>query len=388
MQSDIDTFPEYGPLSGYSPFREVQLCVDGMLAGVAWPFPIIFTGGVVPALWRPIVGIDAFDLKEDEIDITPWLPLLCDGNAHNFTMRVSGLNDDGNGTAVLSETTGSYWWVTGKVFIWLDADGHTTTGDGPHKVTPDPAIEVSSSLTITPNGTNETLLYQVNAHRSLSLYSTIDLSTGTETAIWRQDLTFSNSGNYSDQANISINNQLMQGYDVSSSGYARQYSYPLYAYSVTGSIRDNLTISANVNRGKEVKTLGQPVFPTGLESFSACEALHSQYSDFEGAWLSTNQTGTATYTANQTAQTSFGFGTTEQDMNFKGVLTAGKSDPDTFPLIVGSEELFYRRVEAINGSVIEDKETLLENPIGHALGYQPGAGRGFVLSNAQRHGLH
>lgn len=35
-------------LFGYSPFREVQLLIDGELAGVSWPFPVIFTGGVVP----------------------------------------------------------------------------------------------------------------------------------------------------------------------------------------------------------------------------------------------------------------------------------------------------------------------------------------------------
>lgn len=113
--SYTETFPQTGELYGYSPFREVQLYIDGHLAGVAWPFPIIFTGGVVPGLWRPIVGIDAFDLKEDEVDITPWLPLVCDGNSHNFTIRISGLNDYANSTAELSETTDSYWLVTGKV---------------------------------------------------------------------------------------------------------------------------------------------------------------------------------------------------------------------------------------------------------------------------------
>lgn len=82
---------------------------------MAWPFPIIFTGGIVPGFWRPIVGIDAFDLKEDEIDVTPWLPLLCDGNQHNFTIKISGLTVTSNGTNVLSEDTLSYWLVTGKV---------------------------------------------------------------------------------------------------------------------------------------------------------------------------------------------------------------------------------------------------------------------------------
>lgn len=137
----VNTFGA-GFLYGQSPFREVQLFIDGILAGVVWPFPIIFTGGtasphhhtltshtwpqpsafsphaysstnipsgIVPGLWRPIVGIDAFDLREDEIDITPFLPLLCDGTNHTFQIVVSGLNDNGKGKGSLSETVGSYW---------------------------------------------------------------------------------------------------------------------------------------------------------------------------------------------------------------------------------------------------------------------------------------
>jgi hypothetical protein len=45
LQSDIETFEPYdGTLYGYSPFREVQILIDGQLAGVQWPFPVIFTG--------------------------------------------------------------------------------------------------------------------------------------------------------------------------------------------------------------------------------------------------------------------------------------------------------------------------------------------------------
>jgi hypothetical protein len=45
--STVSTFAN-NTLLGHSPFREVQLLIDGQLAGVAWPFPVIFTGGVVP----------------------------------------------------------------------------------------------------------------------------------------------------------------------------------------------------------------------------------------------------------------------------------------------------------------------------------------------------
>lgn len=41
---DVDDFPGMS-LPKYLPFREVQLFIDGTLAGVVWPFPIIFSGG-------------------------------------------------------------------------------------------------------------------------------------------------------------------------------------------------------------------------------------------------------------------------------------------------------------------------------------------------------
>jgi hypothetical protein len=98
-------------LYGFSPFRELQLYIDGTLAGVSWPFPVIFTGGVVPGFWRPIVGIDAYDLREDEIDVTAFLPILSDGAPHTFEIRVAGINDTGHNDGSIVESVGSYWEV-------------------------------------------------------------------------------------------------------------------------------------------------------------------------------------------------------------------------------------------------------------------------------------
>lgn len=68
----VSTFEDNeGWLYGYSPFREIQLYIDGMMAGVEWPFPVLFSGGVDPGLWRPVVGIGAYDLPGFEIDVTP-----------------------------------------------------------------------------------------------------------------------------------------------------------------------------------------------------------------------------------------------------------------------------------------------------------------------------
>ncbi|KAK5724528.1 hypothetical protein LTR15_004574 [Elasticomyces elasticus] len=368
LQSQTDTFPQYGPLYGYSPFREVQVFIDGSLAGVVWPFPVIFTGGVVPGLWRPIVGIDAFDLREDEINITPWLPLLCDGNPHNFTIKVSGLNDT-DGTATLSETTDNYWLVTGKVFVWLDQAGHITTGSGPHTITPTPAFQISSIIGTTTNGTNDTLQYSVTAQRSLSFESTIYLSHGSEHASWRQTLSFSNNGSFSDGGNAQINTQQTTGYDISSSGYARHISYPLYADSIYVALQDNISYTATVNRGKDIQTVGKAVFPTGLESFAATKQLHGH--GFQGTSLTTVQNGNATYLQNTTTSASFSFGTTQQDMVFSGIETGIGASDMGFPAISGTRELFKRHVLAVNSTVVDDNEVLVNKPIGHVHG-RPG----------------
>jgi hypothetical protein len=91
-------FGDNNALYGHSPFRELHLLIIGQLAGVAWPFSVIFTGGgVVPAFWWPVVGIDAFDLFEDEIDIAPFLPILINDRGHTFEIRVVGIDDDGKG---------------------------------------------------------------------------------------------------------------------------------------------------------------------------------------------------------------------------------------------------------------------------------------------------
>lgn len=41
-----------GTTYGKGSFREARLLVDGQLAGVAFPYIAIYTGGIVPAAWR------------------------------------------------------------------------------------------------------------------------------------------------------------------------------------------------------------------------------------------------------------------------------------------------------------------------------------------------
>lgn len=42
---------------GEGPFREVRVLVDGRVAGVAFPYAVVFTGGIVPTAWRYVLPL-------------------------------------------------------------------------------------------------------------------------------------------------------------------------------------------------------------------------------------------------------------------------------------------------------------------------------------------
>lgn len=67
-------------LLGHGPLRVVNAYVNGIKFATQAPEPIVFTGGISPALWLKVVANDAFDLPTIDIDVTGLLPLLWDGD--------------------------------------------------------------------------------------------------------------------------------------------------------------------------------------------------------------------------------------------------------------------------------------------------------------------
>ncbi|KAI1816641.1 peptide N-acetyl-beta-D-glucosaminyl asparaginase amidase A-domain-containing protein [Poronia punctata] len=230
----IGTFPgNEGWLYGYSPFREVQLRIDGELAGVSWPFPILFTGGVDPGAWRPVVGIDAFELPSFEIDVTPWLGILTDGEAHRFELGVvgyDGLADDGIGTV------GENWWVSGSVFVWVDGESEQTTAKGLEIDAPSPLFHFQPTLGTftTDNGsvTNTSFYFSLNATRSLKISSIITTGGKDRQVAWEQDVFYSNIQNMTDYAfNQSLAMVSSGSYSSSASNIVSTYTYPMNLFS-------------------------------------------------------------------------------------------------------------------------------------------------------------
>eukprot|EP00756_Hemistasia_phaeocysticola_P047226 Hpha_TRINITY_DN21212_c0_g1::TRINITY_DN21212_c0_g1_i1::g.171596::m.171596 len=70
--------------------RLLSVSVDGITAGVQVPFPVIYTGGVCPLLWRPISGIESFDIPPYTFDLSPFAGVFADGAEHEVTVSVLG----------------------------------------------------------------------------------------------------------------------------------------------------------------------------------------------------------------------------------------------------------------------------------------------------------
>lgn len=361
LQSEVDTFAATaGSFPGYSPWREVQVLIDGQLAGVQWPFPVVFTGGVVPSLHRPIVGPDAFDLKEHEIDITPWLGLLCDGADHTFTIYVAGLLDDGGSAASVTQTVGSSWYVTGKIFVWLGEEGSVTTGSAPVVEAAAPDITISQATTKSANGTvNETLTYDTAVSRTYKVSAVVTTGENSSSTVsWSQSLSYSNKGYVWAEGYSQINDFLISGADEATTttraggaNYKSEYKYPLWCNSsVAYSAEGNLTIYGRLVQGQEVYVEGAAVFPDGLEAFAVGGA------SFTGSLANTTKDSVAYFFEYADDTVSSGYGSAAQAFTFGGFTGSGGGSVDAAP----DELLYSRDVEAANSTVTSDVEVLAQ----------------------------
>ncbi|WP_327685401.1 peptide-N4-asparagine amidase [Streptomyces sp. NBC_00467] len=115
------TVPDTAPYSckaGDGPYREVQIRVDGRLAGIAAPFPTVWTGGWSnPFLWYVIPGPRAFDIKPVQYDLTPFAALLNDGREHRVEVSVAGVPSGRPG-----------WSTPTNVLVWQDEGSTVVTG--------------------------------------------------------------------------------------------------------------------------------------------------------------------------------------------------------------------------------------------------------------------
>jgi hypothetical protein len=327
-------------------------------------------------------ALDAFDLREDEIDISPFLPLLNDGKPHDFEIRVVGIDDDGAGNGILTERIESNWVVTGKIFIWLDNDmDNLVTGTIPTIYAPAPSVHFKSTRkqSLIMNGSVESLEYSIQVSREIHIESAMITSAGSQTLFWKQDLVFSNAGILSNKGNDQIMRQTTSGTSSSSAGYSRSFDYPMWVISsYSAPPNGNVTISGKMGRGKNVQQLGDLAFLNDWRTIDRVSAPLPQHNlTFSGSNTVNWQNGTASYLSVPAQKRSYGSGSTTQLFVLSGTVQQPASmiqdGTSRASALHGSDtELYQRHLVAPHDSIVYDEEWIGGQGIQRALRWNPG----------------
>ncbi|KAF5391453.1 hypothetical protein D9757_001886 [Collybiopsis confluens] len=194
----LDELPS-GFAFGDGPFREVRLLIDGKVAGTAFPYPVVFTGGILPTAWRPITSYGALDLPTYVLDVTPFLPLLTDGKGHNFTLDVVSSEADG--------AINQNWFVSGLLQVVTAPTNSPTTGNMTVYMADNFPVS-SSSASVRQNGDE---IITVNASRKIHIESDVCSNNVCTKVVFDQSLEYSNVQSYLDDFNIENVLQISSG---------------------------------------------------------------------------------------------------------------------------------------------------------------------------------
>ncbi|ETV71354.1 hypothetical protein H257_13253 [Aphanomyces astaci] len=163
---------------GGGSFREVQILLDDEIVGAVWPLPLIYTGGLLPALWHPIVSIGAFEAPTYIIDLTPYVAKVLDGKPHNVSFAVDhGLD---------------HWPTNANLLVYQDHNVEETAATLDRKVFD---RNVAPNVVISGSGFYYTV--RTNVTRQVNVESTITNSQGIRKYNIKKKFNFVNRQEYS-----------------------------------------------------------------------------------------------------------------------------------------------------------------------------------------------
>jgi len=210
---------------GGTAFREGEVQIDGQPAGVVPVYPWIYTGGIDPYLWIPIVGVETLNFKPYRIDLTPFAAQLDDGNPH--TIAVSVFNDD------------NFFAANAALLVYEDHGTSQVTGALVKNGTAlAPAQTVVERVKFDQYG-NAKGTIKVTATHPVSLKGYVITSRGRVTTSVTQNISFSN----------------VQKINVTSSQYAQN-------------IEQSTTIASNsrtASAGRTLKAQSQWTYPFNMK---------------------------------------------------------------------------------------------------------------------------
>ncbi|KAI0757122.1 peptide N-acetyl-beta-D-glucosaminyl asparaginase amidase A-domain-containing protein [Daedaleopsis nitida] len=144
--------------------------------------------------WRPLTAFGAYGQPTYFVDVTPFLPLLADGSAHDITLRVRGQGE--------SPTINSDWLVYGPLHIWLgtsEVSGEITK----YQADAEPIARTSGQV----SADDTTVRTSVAANRSIMIESVLHGDNGKKVVRFEQRLGYVNEQKYVDDGWVQAQQQ-------------------------------------------------------------------------------------------------------------------------------------------------------------------------------------
>lgn len=138
-----------------------------------------------------------YDLPTYTVDLTPFIPLLTDGDSHIISLDVVSDEED--------HSSNPNWYLSGNIQVALDRSGLPTTGSIIRYEVPPYATSQHSVVSLEQDSYN----FTVDASRSLAIEAVVITGSGKKNhVVWKQDFHFNNIQTYLDGATKMVRTSL------------------------------------------------------------------------------------------------------------------------------------------------------------------------------------
>jgi hypothetical protein len=254
-------------------FREAEVSVDGILAGVAPIYPSIYTGGIDPGLWRPSPGIQTLAFEPYRVDLTPYAAWLSSGTPHEIGVTVFNAHD--------------HFSATANLLLYLDHGASEVTGELTSNTLGLPSYDVDNAIETSGDTTTGTVT--ATSARDFEIAGYANTSDGRITTTIHQRLDFSNAQQFNIVGDATYRQQLTQTTSIDSTTTVNTGVYdhvltehrdwPLsvdYAFDVAddGTAAQTTSIEQGLNRTIDVGIAGFDTKSASLaQSMSTSDTL-------------------------------------------------------------------------------------------------------------------
>ncbi|KAL2526642.1 Peptide-N4-(N-acetyl-beta-glucosaminyl)asparagine amidase A protein [Abeliophyllum distichum] len=222
---------------GHGAYREVLVTLDDNVVGSVIPFPVIFTGGINPLFWDPIVSIGAFDLPSYDIDLTPFLGMLLDGKVHSIGLKVVD--------AI------SFWLVDANLHLWLDDNLKEVKAMAIEYSIPKFKLERELKFNQLDGS------FEIEGKRESEFSGWVNSSMGNLTTYVYEELKFENTIKFNKNGTEKVVEQTVRvkrklrvksstGSSISRTTVRRKYPLKITSLTLTGSAKNTYLVTTNL----------------------------------------------------------------------------------------------------------------------------------------------